>query len=177
MSVRVYSIDINGTKTLEIEHDSNVVALNWRESFVSGIPFHGFLEPILNNNWHKIEYNHLTHEWAVDKPEELSEDFIHFCQTGKYPDKVETDIGEYVKPDNQYLYKLKHSLRQELALADCSMLTHDDDGCPSDYLNVHALLELACEIAPGHGYILDAFDEVMDAFERDPQRIIDKLPR
>lgn len=90
----------------------------------------------------------------------VSDDFITFCQTGKYPEQ---------KEENEYIHNVKNRLRAWLG---------DDDG-----LNVYALMELAVEISP----IQNPMDEitfpecvlyeVLDVFESDPKRIINNTPR
>ena len=98
---------------------------------------------------------------------EVSDDFITFCQTGKFPEP-EQECNENIA-DNLYVHGVKQGLRKSLG---------DDNA-----LNVYALIELAVEISP-KPHPLDELTypecvlyEVLDVFESDPVRIIHNLPR
>jgi hypothetical protein len=106
---------------------------------------------------------------------EVSDEFIYFCQHGKYPEPI-IDPDAEAKAENQYIHDLKDEIKYLLFDADCSILTHDE-GCLANHLNIYALLELAREIAPDADFISDVFDEVMDMYETEPQSIIDNQPR
>ena len=116
--------------------------------------------------WELVKSSHmesvLLGATGCSQKKSVSDDFIHFCQTGKYPDKVEPDIDDEVKPENQYIYDVKQRLRKALQ---------------GNHLNVYSLLELAVEIAPDTSFAEDAFSEVLDAFKSNPERVINNLPR
>lgn len=135
-----------------------------------------------SNEWKLNYYKGILAQRAVEKFIEdiyqslqVSDDFITFCQTGKYPEqKEETD--DEVKAENRYVYNLKDQLRRVLNKSDCSEIC-TLDGCPCDCLDVYALLELAAEISPTETFFEEAFIEVSGMYESDPERVINNLPR
>lgn len=130
----------------------------------------------------KIDNTPATREVLENEPA-VSDDFIRFCQTGKYPDEVEPDIDDEVKAENQYVYDVKQRLRESLQGNDCSKLHLYDDGISCDTLDVYALIELAVELSPPPNPLDEmpfpecVLYEVLDVFESDPERMIDNQPR
>lgn len=116
-------------------------------------------------------------EWIAPKilplfEDELSDDFLYFCQHGKYPDTKVDQEFEALKKRNQQVNERKGFLAEEIF-----SIKYYDGFSYNKSITIQALLELAIELSPDTDTFCESCDDVIDRFCDDPHSVIDNQPR